>query len=301
MYDEGKRRKSWGSGGILDDGSGGSGIVSALKALLVLGLVGGGVFVAFLRTPAEENSFQKPQGAPPVDAPPKANGGVTAAQPQQAQAVANSNPHTSLFDHHYNDPDRQKATKVAVSRLNENPEDREVLGEFARKAGHAGWKVKAGWLTDAPVCAWHGVTCDDAHRVSKVALSNNNLDGSLPPSLAKLKLETLILSQNQLRGHIPLQLKSYQYLDLSWNRCGSILRLCALCATRALRSSCSQNQHHLTTHCLRSATCPPPPPPWLLRPPPGSAACDRTSAPGSSAATAPSTPPRVSPPEALRV
>ena len=70
------------------------------------------------------------------------------------------------------------------------------------------WNTKTHWLTQAPLTAWHGVTAEADGRITGLNLSDNNLSGSLPSSLSKLKdLTTLDLSDNGgLSGPLPLSL-----------------------------------------------------------------------------------------------
>ena len=79
------------------------------------------------------------------------------------------------------------------------------------------WNTKTHWLTQAPLTAWHGVTADADGRITGLDLSNNNLSGSVPSSLSKLKdLTTLDLSDNGgLSGPLPLSLASISLESLS--------------------------------------------------------------------------------------
>ncbi len=75
------------------------------------------------------------------------------------------------------------------------------------------WRNNDGWLSDAPIGEWHGVTADDNGRVVSLKLIDNRLRGVLPPELGNLSnLKTLNLSQNRLMGSIPFQLSSFDDL-----------------------------------------------------------------------------------------
>jgi hypothetical protein len=46
--------------------------------------------------------------------------------------------------------------------------------------GGDAWTSRTNWNTNAPVCAWFGVTCDGGGAITRLDLRNNNLQGSLP-------------------------------------------------------------------------------------------------------------------------
>ena len=82
--------------------------------------------------------------------------------------------------------------------------DRDILVSFYHGTGGPGWRNQDNWLTDRPIANWHGVFLDGQGRVRVLALSDNNLTGSLVPEIAKLsELESLVLSGNRLTGTIP--------------------------------------------------------------------------------------------------
>ena len=65
------------------------------------------------------------------------------------------------------------------------------------------WRNNDGWLSDAPISEWYGVTVWH-DRVVELNLIYNNLSGDLPDELAHLThLETLDLRWNALTGHLP--------------------------------------------------------------------------------------------------
>ena len=74
---------------------------------------------------------------------------------------------------------------------------------------------------DPDIGSWHGVTVNDAGRVTELYPSSNGLRNSLPPELVNLALlEWLDLSSNDLRGQIPEalgNLRNLVDLDLSDN------------------------------------------------------------------------------------
>ncbi len=84
------------------------------------------------------------------------------------------------------------------------------------------WTNKTNWASDAPLDEWHGVTTDAGGRVTELSLRENNLRGSVPPSLRQLNnLRDLNLSWNELTGEIPselAQLANLSVLNLNVNQ-----------------------------------------------------------------------------------
>jgi hypothetical protein len=82
------------------------------------------------------------------------------------------------------------------------------------------WTDNTGWnVTNSP-CNWYGVSCQGG-RLTGLALGDNNLKGSIPKELSKLKkLESLLLNDNELSGEIPkylIKLRKLTKLDLNDN------------------------------------------------------------------------------------
>ena len=107
--------------------------------------------------------------------------------------------------------------------------DRDAMVAFYDATGGAGWEENRGWLSEAYVGRWHGLTaqkapskCGDYGAIDctvttsyTLNLAGNNLIGKIPPQLGSGgKLTGLNLSENQLSGSIPPELGNLG--DLTW-------------------------------------------------------------------------------------
>ena len=99
--------------------------------------------------------------------------------------------------------------------------DRVALAAIYNALGGPGWTHDAGWLSDQPLSAWHGVSTDGEGRVIRLSLAGNNLRGAIPIELGALSsLEELSLRDNHLTGPLPSALSSLtllEHLDLGGN------------------------------------------------------------------------------------
>ena len=87
------------------------------------------------------------------------------------------------------------------------PEDLAPLVALYSATGGSNWTDRANWLSDGPLGSWRGVVTDESGRVTELDLSDNGLDGGIPPELGSLSsLTTLDLSSNELGGRIPPEL-----------------------------------------------------------------------------------------------
>jgi hypothetical protein len=99
------------------------------------------------------------------------------------------------------------AEKVPLFMLPKQVSDRLALEALYKSCGGAGWNRKDGWMTDAGLGEWFGVTVDAEGRVTALRLGNNNLAGPLPSELQQLSaLKKLYLNNNQLTGPVPAEL-----------------------------------------------------------------------------------------------
>ena len=91
--------------------------------------------------------------------------------------------------------------------------DRAALVALYHATGGDNWTNNENWLSDAPLGDWYGVTTDETNdgtlRVAGLSLSDNGLDGEIPPELGNLThLQSLDLSGNWLTGEIPPELSN---------------------------------------------------------------------------------------------
>ena len=92
--------------------------------------------------------------------------------------------------------------------------DREILEILYKATGGEGWNNREGWLTDAPLNDWYGVTTNTEGRVTELGLTENNLSGPIPPELGNLiQLEFLFLESNSLTGPVPPELGNLTRLE----------------------------------------------------------------------------------------
>lgn len=99
--------------------------------------------------------------------------------------------------------------------------DKDTLVAFYNATGGARWTNNANWLSDAPVCQWHGVFTDAGGRVVVLSLEENGMSGAIPPQLGSLSnLQELHLASNRLSGAVPQELGSLAeltHLDVGSN------------------------------------------------------------------------------------
>ncbi|GAX13621.1 hypothetical protein FisN_14Lh366 [Fistulifera solaris] len=120
----------------------------------------------------------------------------------------------------------------------------------------ASWHNNTNWNSDAPLCTWYGVSCQDttsdasgATNIVGLNLANNRLVGTLPWEITLLPLKIFDLHNNALVDAIPPELSHLSQLtvlDLSnnWLTGSLTTELCANEAT--LQVDC---EHVVCTCC----------------------------------------------------
>jgi len=141
-------------------------------------------------------------------------------------------------------------TDTAASRL-DDPQTRFALANLYFSTNGQSWTNNNNWLTVNSICIWFGITCNsDQTNVVGIALTNNNLIGTISPEFLKgmglqgllslnlgvnllggtipsdglqdlTQLQTFSLFNNSLTGNIPYEIQnlvSVQNLDLNNNR-----------------------------------------------------------------------------------
>jgi len=94
----------------------------------------------------------------------------------------------------------------------------DALMDLHKSTNGPSWTRKDGWGS-GDVCTWFGVQCTHdppgTSQVFSVTLSNNNLKGSVPESISKIKtLKVLELSHNELTGQVPSTFASMPVLQM---------------------------------------------------------------------------------------
>lgn len=80
--------------------------------------------------------------------------------------------------------------------------ERDTLSKIFEEAGGAFWVNSSNWNTEAPICSWEGVACEDGDRedaegVTSIRLDGNGLSGTLPSEVWTLPaLRSLSLGKN---------------------------------------------------------------------------------------------------------
>ena len=95
------------------------------------------------------------------------------------------------------------------------PSDIEALTALYNATNGKGWTHSTNWLQGDP-CGnkWHGITCNPEGRVIYILLYTNNLNGRIPPEIAKAsQLVQLDISVNHLIGEIPVEIYGMKYLE----------------------------------------------------------------------------------------
>lgn len=107
--------------------------------------------------------------------------------------------------------------------------ERDALIDLYNATNGPNWTNNTNWNTETPVSSWHGITVEN-NVVTEVALSNRNLEGSIPNSILNLtSVIALEFASNLLDGTIPdfsvlpniqriyIHLNHYDFLDFQPN------------------------------------------------------------------------------------
>ncbi|KAL9987501.1 hypothetical protein ACROYT_G001822 [Oculina patagonica] len=83
-------------------------------------------------------------------------------------------------------------------------QEREVLLDIYTSTNGQQWYERDGWNSSTSHCSWYGITCHNNSYIKTIVLAYNNLDGSLPSNLWKIRnLMSLCTPGNpRLQGRI---------------------------------------------------------------------------------------------------
>ncbi|GMI27229.1 hypothetical protein TeGR_g3398 [Tetraparma gracilis] len=136
------------------------------------------------------------------------------------------------------------------------------MQQLASSTNSETWIHNEGWLEGSvSVCDWDLVGCDGSGRVKILALSFNNLTGSLPPEVSMLAaLQDLDLEYNAISGPIPSSIGRLKVKQLGLGGNNFTLapaELCDLPATAGTACDLSGNAFScdLPTQCDLATTC----------------------------------------------
>ncbi|MEM1258063.1 MAG: leucine-rich repeat domain-containing protein [Bacteroidota bacterium] len=91
---------------------------------------------------------------------------------------------------------------------------REVIALLELKAKTKGDFWTHPWDQSQPISSWHGITVKDG-KVVALDLSNNNLRGKIPMTIGNLRyLEVLDLSGNHIEGRVPGLFRKFENLKV---------------------------------------------------------------------------------------
>jgi len=83
------------------------------------------------------------------------------------------------------------------------------------------WDLKNQWLSDGSECMWMGLQCNSRMQVNSFALDTNNIHGSIPDTLYKMRaLKSLSITSNHLTGTVPpniFRMRNLEYISLYAN------------------------------------------------------------------------------------
>ena len=120
-------------------------------------------------------------------------------------------PATAAFRAWLADIESHEGTGVVCDAL---ATQRDILWTLYEATDGPNWRNSGGWMSDAPVEDWYGLSVDSAGAVTELRLAANSLSGAIPAELGELtRLEIIDLFGNELTGPIPAELGA---LDRLW-------------------------------------------------------------------------------------
>lgn len=104
----------------------------------------------------------------------------------------------------------------AITHITTNPPsaDWRALRAMYDSLDGDNWTIRTNWLSGAPLSYWYGIEAT-GDKVTRLALTDNNLNGSLPPDIKNLSdLKSLHLANNPaLTGTLPAEIGQLDNLD----------------------------------------------------------------------------------------
>ena len=190
----------------------------------------------FVPSVLDPTVLKPPSICPPVRAP---NPGGSRSSSGSGRGWQEKSNHDAQLTH---SSGKDKGAKAA---------ERAALIDLAEATHVQGWAHRSRWLfPEHDVCDWELVGCNAEGHVKLLTLDFNNLDGTLPDSLANLTfLQDLDLEGNSLHGPIPASLgrlnSSLLQLGLGNNRLSGPVpaELCALEVVRT-GAACDMSGNH---------------------------------------------------------
>lgn len=108
---------------------------------------------------------------------------------------------------------------LRITQTTYNHHIRTILEKFYQETNGSQWENHTNWLSSLPLQEWYGLELENK-RLIKMSLSYNNLSGNLPEILYELSdLKELYLNNNSLQGSISpsiQKLKNLERLNLSY-------------------------------------------------------------------------------------
>lgn len=108
-----------------------------------------------------------------------------------------------------------KLILYGIDTTNGKVKDSLALVDFYNSTNGPKWLNNTNWLTSSPLDTWYGITLDaNTHRVTRLALNGNRLEGPIPASIGNLLDVTYIdFSANGLTDTLPATLMNLLKLD----------------------------------------------------------------------------------------